>query len=355
MILLPGLIFILLGKPGRCLEGGGGFSFDGDVRHFAVATNTVYVATDETLYQLSHDLTLVQKRTQRGILTEENETDKRQFYRSPDSDTWNTTFRVNVLLPFDENHTLISCGGIDNGCGYCELLDLADISNMLYRENILVGPLKRNNASVAFLVDAEGSSYILTAIQQNQTKPTTGICPSNAEAAYLHNTNNNQKGGIFSLNADSTIPPFRGKGDLEFVDGFQINSAIYLFSNVHLGAKGSKVRLIWLESQTNKLLTMKSLRGASLQTSDRGDKGSRLLASSLVPGGPPVLWSGVFSVDGGQINTELVLFDISPDLNLKTDDDPDFFSATKSGNGNTVKVGQCIEKKELFHLFALNL
>ncbi|GLD48153.1 plexin-C1-like protein [Lates japonicus] len=51
-----------------------------------------------------------------------------------------------------------------------------------------------------------------------------------------------------------------------------------------------------------------------------------LLASSVIPGGPSVLWSGVFSVDGGQSNTELLVFDISPDLTGEDDSDPDFCS-----------------------------
>ncbi|XP_067437502.1 plexin-C1 isoform X2 [Thunnus thynnus] len=336
MILLSGLIFILLGKPGRCLEEDRDFIFDGDVRHFAVSTNTVYVATDEKLYQLNHDLTLVQSLTQRGILKGGKGADDQRFYRVSERDEWNATFSVNVLLPFDDNGTLITCGVTDNGCGYCELLDLSDISKVLYSEHILVVPVKRSSASVTFLVDVKRSSpetyYILSALQQN--KSTTTGCSLHSEAVYLYNTNNKQTGGIFSYNSDSSTPLFRTKGVAEFVDGFQISSIIYLFSNVPQDAESSKVRLIWLEVKTNKVQTMRSLRGASLHISDSGDKDSRLLASSVVPGGPPVLWSGVFSVDGGQTNTELVMFDISPDLTLRTDEDPDFCNAVSCDNRN---------------------
>ena len=352
MILLSGLIFIILGKPGRCLEEDGDFIFDGDVRHFAVSTNTVYVATDEKLYQLNHDLTLVQSLTQRGILKGDKWADDQHFYRVSERDEWNATFSVNVLLPFDDNGTLITCGVTDNGCGYCELLDLSDISKVLYSEHILVGPVKRSSASVTFLVDVKRSSpetYILSALQQD--KSTTTGCSLRSEAVYLHNTNNKQTGGILSYISDSSTPLFRTKGVAEFVDGFQISSIIYLFSNVPQDAEGSKVRLIWLEGKTNKFQTIRSLRGASLHISDSGDKDSRLLASSVVPGGLPVLWSGVFSVDGGQTNTELVMFDISPDLTLRTDEDPDFCFA--NCDNRNVKVGRCIAKK--FHLFALNL
>ncbi|XP_062299773.1 plexin-C1 isoform X2 [Scomber scombrus] len=350
MILLSGLIFIFLGKPGRCLEEGGGFTFNGDVRHFAVANNSVYVSTDDRLYQLNHDLTLVRSLTQRGILKEDKLLNVPRFYRVSEKDEWNATFSVNVLLPFD-NKTLISCGVTDNRCGYCELLDLADISQVRYSEAVLVGPVNNNSASVAFLVDVERSStnetYILTAIQQDGSpKPK---CSSGIEAVYLHNTNNTQLGGIFSFN-DKSTPLFKSKGDVSFVDGFQnrsISSIIYLLSNVPSENEGNKVRLIWLEGKTDKARTMKSLRGASLDISDLGGKGSRLLASSVVPGGPPVLWSGVFSVDGGQVNTELVMFDISPDLSRKENEDPDFCSAAKC-DGINVKAKTLQPKKTLF-------
>ncbi|XP_053170200.1 plexin-C1-like [Scomber japonicus] len=348
MILLSGLIFILLGKPGRCLEEDGGIYFNGDVRHFAVANNSVYVATDDRLYQLNHDLTLVQSLTHRGFLKYDKQLNVPRFHRVSEKDEWNATFSVHVLLPFDDNDTLISCGVTDNGCGYCEVLDLADISKVRYSEPILVGPVNPNNASVAFLVDVERSrtneTYILTAIQQDESpKPT---CSSGSEIVYLHSTNNQQQGGIFSFNEGST-PLFKSKGNVDFVDGFQISSIIYLFSNVPSDKEGNNVRLIWLEGKTSRVQTMRSLRGASLYISDLGGKGSILLASSVVPGGPPVLWSGVFSVDGGQTNTELVMFDISPDLTLKQNEDPDFCSAARC-DGMNVKPQTLKPKKTLF-------
>lgn len=328
MILLSGLLFILWGDPGRCLEEGGGFTFNGDIRHFAVATNTVYIATEEKLYQLSHDLTLVQSLSQRGLLMVGEQVGEERFYRVSETDEWNATFSVNILLPFVEKDTLISCGVIE--CGYCELLDLNNISNVLYREHLQVGPLWRSSLSVGFLVDVEKTStltetYILTGIQQYEGKSTETNCFPESYVVSLHNTNNNQRGGIFSNRDESISAVLKRKGDedVEFVDGFQIKSIVYLFSNLASKDKSNKVRLIWLEGQTGKTQTVKSLRGATLSISD-GGKGSRLLASSVIPGGPPVLWSGVFSVDGGQTNTELVLFDISPDLTGVIDVDPDF-------------------------------
>ncbi|KAE8281711.1 Plexin-C1 Virus-encoded semaphorin protein receptor Precursor [Larimichthys crocea] len=327
MILLPGLLFFLWGEPGRCLEEKG-FTFDGHIRQFAVANNTVYIATQEKLYQLSHDLIMVRSVTQRGILTGGASPFDEQFHRVSETDKRNATFSVNILLPFVENGTVISCGLTDNECGYCELLDPKNISNVLYREHILVGPPWSRSASVGFLVNVEKTvgqteTYILTAIQQGESTKTN--CSPGSDAVNLHNTNDKQTEGIFSLSGESTISRLTSKPNVEFVDGFQINSIIYLFSNLPSKDKPNKVRLIWLEGKTGKSYTLRSLRGATLSISDGGE-GSRLVASSVIPGGPPVLWSGVFSVDGAQANTELVLFDISPDLTGDTDKDPDFCS-----------------------------
>ncbi|XP_078099327.1 plexin-C1-like [Sander vitreus] len=327
MILLPALLFILWGERARCLEENGGFTFDGDIRHFAVADDTVYVATAETLYQLSHDLTLVQSLTQRGILTAGCQIDA-QFSRVSETDERNATFSVNMLLPFVENGTLISCGVIE--CGYCEVLDLKNISNVQYMENIEVGSLRRSSASIGFLVNVEETTtetYIMTALQIYEDKSTKSSCSSESEAVKLINTDNRQHGAIFSYIGEFSSDVIKRcpTGSAEFVDGFQISLTIYLFSNLPSSDTSNRVRLIWLQGKTNKAETFRSLRGATLSISD-GGKGSRLLASSVIPGGPPVLWSGVFSVDGGPTDTELLLFDISPPLTGDTDADPDFCS-----------------------------
>lgn len=334
MILLPGLLFILWGEAGLCLTESGGFTVKEDIRHFAVTNDTVYIATEEKLYQLRHDLTLVQGLTQRGILKGGPEPTDALLYRVSEPDKGNVTFSVNVLLPFVENGTVIVCGMADK-CGYCELLDLKNISNVLYRERIEVGSPWNSSASVSFLVNVEEKStetYILTAIQKIKGNPTKTICSSNLEAVTLRNTNNKQTGEIFSSRGKHKTTEIKREDNVEFVDGFQINSVIYLFSNVPSSDESNKVRLIWLEGKTGKTETLESLRGATLRLSD-GDKGSKLLASSVIPGGPPVLWSGVFSVDGGQTSTELVVFDISPDLTGATDVDPDFCSDCPNSKG----------------------
>ncbi|KAL3976752.1 phosphatidylinositol-3,4,5-trisphosphate 5-phosphatase 2 [Sarotherodon galilaeus] len=329
MILLLALLSVLWGERSLCLEEDGGFTFDGDIRQFAVTSSTLYIATEERLYQLSHDLTLINSLTQRGIIKTGNQQDDVQFYRVSDTADWNGTFSINVLLPFTKNDSLISCGVTDDDCGHCEVLDLKNISNLLYREHIQVGPLK-SSRSVSFLVDVkkktENDTYILTAIQKKG--PFEKRCPSDSETINLQDTDNKQDGGIFSLtDGASGTPRIKSKGDVEFVDGFQIKSTIYLFSNV-LSAQTNRVRLIWLKGERSKTDTLKSLRGATLSVSD--GESSRLVASSVIPGEQPVLWSGVFSVDGGDTNTELMVFDISPDYSRAGDRDPDFYTSVQS-------------------------
>ncbi|XP_030576389.1 plexin-C1 [Archocentrus centrarchus] len=332
MILLLGLLSVLWGDPGLCLEQDGGFTCDGDIRQIAVTSNSVYIATEERLYQLSHDLTLINSLTQRGILKTGNQPEDAQFYRVSETAAWNSTFSINVLLPFTKSDSMISCGVTDDDCGYCEVLDLKNISNLLYREHIQVGPLKRSSVSVSFLVDVkkktQTDTYILTAIQQNKEQPENSKCGINHQTINLHDTDNKQGGGIFSLtDGASGTPGIKSKGDVEFVDGFQISSTIYLFSNA-LSDQTNRVRLIWLQGDKSKTDALKSLRGASLSTSD--GESSRLVASSVIPGEQPVLWSGVFSVDGGDTNTELIVFDISADSSRGTDKDPDFYTSAPS-------------------------
>ncbi|XP_076732078.1 plexin-C1 isoform X1 [Maylandia zebra] len=332
MILLLALLSVLSGELGLCQKEDEGFTFDGDIRQFVVTPNLLYIATEERLYQLSHDLTLINSLTQRGILKTGNQQDDVQFYRVSDTAEWNATFSINVLLPFTKNDSLISCGVTDDDCGHCEILDLKNTSKLLHREHIQVGPLKRSSRSVSFLVDVkkktQADTYILTAIQQNTEKPENNKCGINRQTVNLQDADDKQGGGIFSLtDGASGTPGIKSKGDVEFVDGFQINSTIYLFSNA-LSAQTNRVRLIWLEGEKSKTDTLKSLRGATLSVSD--SQSSRLVASSVIPGEQPVLWSGVFSVDGGDTDTQLMVFDISPDYSRNTDRDPDFYTSVPS-------------------------
>ncbi|CAN9508149.1 unnamed protein product [Ophioblennius macclurei] len=332
MILLLGLLLILWGAPSLCQEEDRSFAFHGDIRHFAVANDTVYIATEEKLYQLNHDLTPVHSLTQKGVLWSGDQSDQEDFSRVSGAAYWNATFKVNILLPFAENRTVISCGVIDSACGYCEILDLKNISNILYKENIAVGPEKRSSASVGFLVNLKNrDTFILTAIQQDGSGQDK--CSSDSKTINLQNTYGTpHNGGIFSLNGASGKPTIKNRGNLGFVDGFQINSIIYLLANVPSGAKNKRFRLFWLEEKSSKRETLGSVRGANLSLSEGGD-GSRLLASSVIPDGASTLWSGVFSVDGGETNTQLVVFDISPDLSVQPDNDPTLYFLKDKSTG----------------------
>ncbi|XP_062238533.1 plexin-C1-like isoform X2 [Platichthys flesus] len=320
MILLPGLLFILWGEAARCRLQDGSFTFNGDVNHYAVATNTVYVATNDMLYQLSHDLTLVHSVPQRGVLKRGAQV---PFHRVSETDFANATFRINVLLPLVENDTLISCGVIDEECGHCEILKLMDISSLQHSESIQVGSLDHSNASIAVLVKVEKNTYILTALRQSPNPTERPNCTTDLETVQLQNAENNLYGGIFSLSDNNGKPLIESSGEVEFVDGFQISSTMYLLSNVRSTDESNRIRLIWLKGGGSKTQTIKSLRGATLKVSEAG--GHRLVASSVIPGAQPVLWSGVFSADVGQTNTKLLVFDISPDFTAKDNTDPDFY------------------------------
>ncbi|XP_043965072.1 plexin-C1-like [Gambusia affinis] len=331
---LLGLLCSIWGEPVQ------GFNFKEDLRQLAVGNNSVYIATEENFYQLSHDLTLIHSLIQRGILKSADQLDKEEFYRDPMKAVLNATFSVNVLLPFEKNDTLISCGVTGNKlCGFCEVLDLKNISKLVYNESIQVGPQRSSSGSVSFLVDVKEDSgqtetYILSAIKNPRD---TTDCSPDLKTINLQNTNHKQHGDIFSwCGRSGGKPGIQTEADVEFVDGFQINSTVYLFSNVASGGKTNKVRLIWLQAETSKTETLKSLRGATLSSS--GGEGSRLLASSVIPGGQQVLWSGVFSVDGGESNTELLLFDVSPDLNRKPNTDPDFYTSVDKPQNPPVPV-----------------
>ncbi|XP_077356058.1 plexin-C1 [Festucalex cinctus] len=336
LLLLTPLFCFIWPQIVQCLEAtGGSFVVDGDIRHLVATPNALYVATEEKLYQLSRGLSLVHAVNQKGILTG---TSSVAHFTRVAGDWWNETFSVNVLLPFVENGTLISCGVTDNVCGYCELLSLANISMVLHREHILVGPSKRTSASVAFLVDVPRAGhdvYIMTAIQQRKGKTLHSTCDSFTEVVYLHNTENKPE-LLFSFSGDGTNLQFRSSGDVDFMAGFQINAVIYLFANVLSSQAGrNRVRLVWLQASTRKADTLKSLRGVSLIIP--GMTGVRLVASSPVsPGRSSTLWVGVFSAEGDPSGTQLVLFDISPDLTIAADQDPDFYSARQSSHQDTV-------------------
>ncbi|XP_077565413.1 plexin-C1 [Stigmatopora nigra] len=295
------------------------FTTDGEIRHLVSTPDALYLSTEDKLYQLKPDLTLVRQLHQKGVLT--GKCDTSLFSKVSDGDPSNTTLSVNVLLPFPENGTLISCGVTENGFGYCELLALDDITNVVYSEHVLVGPYEPYGASVAFLVSflPPGTApqpdffYILTATQQRKDEKSRNLC-AHPGAVYLHNTSNRHKGGIFSFAAYDKNTHFESMVDVDFMDGFQIQSTVYLLANAFRTPPDvDAVRLLWLWAQASKVETMKTLRGASFDVP--GMKGSRLVASSVVwPGlsSAVVLWAGVFNHPGSPRATRLFLFDVTP-------------------------------------------
>nr|XP_061809456.1 plexin-C1-like [Nerophis lumbriciformis] len=328
MLLL--LLSICLLWPGAETTGRN-FTVDGEIRHLVATDDTLYVATEDKLYQLKRDLTLVYTLNQKGVLT--GNIDKAVFSRVTDGDPWNTTFSVNVLLPV--NGMLISCG-VTNECGYCEVLALDDISTTVHNETILVGSKKRKSTSVAFLPAtprANPEFYILAATQQRKGEDPQ-IC-ENPKAVYLHNSGMGQD--IFSFGGDGTNPSIESNKDVDFLDGFQINSTIYLFANVLDPTRGNdRVRLVWLTAKAKKLATFKSLRGAYFSV----PKGCRLAASSAVSPGlsSAVLWAGIFHADSDARGTQLLLFDISPPLDPYPYTDRDFCSPTCGAQKNETKA-----------------
>ncbi|KAL0962812.1 hypothetical protein UPYG_G00345810 [Umbra pygmaea] len=142
----------------------------------------------------------------------------------------------------------------------------------------------------------------------------------------LRNTQDKQPGGMLSTLDFGSNPLIdaRSNEDLQFVDGFQIVSHIYIFLNL---LKEPKVRLIWFKGKINKATTLKSLNGATLGCCE-DMKRPRLLSSTVIqsPAGATgqVLWAGVFT--GGNtlnpVNTVVAIYDISPSGTQNKD--PDF-------------------------------
>ncbi|KAK0132191.1 Plexin-C1 [Merluccius polli] len=282
----------------------------GDVRGFAVAAPWVYVDTGDHLHQL--DLSLVSLRSlhQRGTYVAVPESFDRTLAGLH-------AFGVKIMAPIVDRNVLITCGAIV--CGYCELLDLRNITRIIHREFT-------EDASVGFLVDINNKSYLLTAAEISDT----GVCPDKPTdpRIRLYGTNVGTP-ELFSFSDKTSSPEISARHrDVQFVNGFQIEKTIFIFSNVKVKTDLIKVRLIWLWAKEPKSKTLQSLRGATLDCSEGGEARQRLVSSSVIPGVQPVLWTGIFS-EHGTTNTKLAIFDISPPpTNEQTYNDPDFSTPT---------------------------
>ncbi|XP_024228669.2 plexin-C1 isoform X2 [Oncorhynchus tshawytscha] len=300
-----------------CVDWGWGqenLTFDGDVRDFAISDRSVYVVTDDRLYQLNHDFTKVIKRDTPNVV-----------YPKQEAPLSNETypFKVNILLPFIKNKTLITCG--TTKCGYCEILDLNEISKSVHSENIEVGSLDPGDSTIGFIVDVGTNSYIMTGRLQSRVRK---ACANSDQLLDLRNTLEGQHGGIFSDSDESTTPYIdaRQKEKFQFVDGFQSNSHIYVFSNV---PQERQVRVILFKSENSKTNTLRHFQGATLKCCGNTER-RELLSSSVIQGSGglhgQVLWAGVFTAGNTSdpINTVLAIYNISSTGPQLKYNDPDF-------------------------------
>ncbi|KAK9975977.1 hypothetical protein ABG768_021202 [Culter alburnus] len=259
-------------------------NFDGDIKDFVVGKSKLFVLTDHRLHQMRLDLS-EEKRKDINNATHQN--------------------RVNILMPFDDNDTLITCGTFRDG--YCEVLDLNDITNSIYYESgISVGP-RQNTKSVAFIAGPSTSRYLLVGKKDDEKPPYPVVT--------LWNTLQSQFSGIFNYIEAGAHPSIQSTAsDVEFVDGFQrvSPSESYLFLNAKIDSESKVLVLRMSSSKDKKTEIFKSLQAATIQCCN--DKARPVLvASTVIPSVNGVIWAGVFSAQNqtDPENTALALYDIS--------------------------------------------
>ncbi len=260
--------------------------FGGDIKDFVVSNSKLFVLTDDRLHQMRHDLY----------------EEKRKYITN--ASHYN---RVNILVPFDANGTLITCGTFENG--YCEVLDINDITDSIYYEsNILVGP-RQNEKSVAFIA----GMYLLVGKKEDDAK----YQDTRYSVVTLWSTLQDQPGGIFSRISEGSEAIIQSTvRDVEFVDGFQrvspSESESYLFLNAKTDSE-RKVVVLWMNnSKEKKIDIIKSLQAATIRCCSDKIR-PVLVTSTVIPSVNGVIWAGVFSAQNQQDpeNSALALYDIS--------------------------------------------
>ncbi|XP_060770237.1 plexin-C1-like [Neoarius graeffei] len=295
-------LFILL-KGAVCTSG---YTFNGVIRHFAVGNDKVFVATDSRLYQMKHDL-----------VQEKIKDIKRLNSRHQNA--------VSILLPFEKNASVIICGNSD--CGYCEVLDITDITRTIYREEDMpVGQLI-NESSVAFIVDVPKSDNLAYILVGSKDKDKDGVeheCLVFNNGVTLLNTHQSQRGGIFSQ-LDSTAVEANIKiPDVEWVDGFQVPSQFqsYLFANTGWRSSSpNKVVLFKMDNNNKKSEMTESLKVATLSCCE-GQAPSKLVSSTFILFESSLLWMGIFRAEqphNPENNTALAIYNIT---GIKLEDPP---------------------------------
>ncbi|XP_042578029.1 uncharacterized protein LOC122137025 [Cyprinus carpio] len=258
-------------------------NFDGDIKDFVVGNSTLFVLTDHRLHQMRHDL-----------------------YEEKTKDITNAIHhnRVNILVPFEANGTLITCGTFE---GYCEVLDINNITNSIYYESyILVGP-RQNEKSVAFIA----GRYLLVG-KKDDDETAQG---NRYSVVSLWNTLESQPGRIFSKLAEVSDASIQSTvRDVVFVDGFQrvSPSESYLFLNTKTDNERKVLVLRMNSAKEKKMDIIKSLQSATIQCCS--DKVRPVLvACTVIPSVNGVIWAaGVFSAENQQDpENSAALYDIS--------------------------------------------
>ncbi|KAJ8261796.1 hypothetical protein GJAV_G00158500 [Gymnothorax javanicus] len=300
---------------------------DENVSVFAVVNSTVYVATNNKLYQMRRNLTVEVRRD----TAQDN--------------------RVKLLVPFEKNNTLITCG--TTMCGYCDVLDLKNISKTLYTEPSPISSVFPNESSIGFLVDLGGSTakpntYLLIGAIPILPKN----CTVDAYFITLRNTDHLQDGDIFSpIETGSTEIRNRPNKplmdlDVEFVDGFARDEHVYILLNLNATGPQPRVRLLSMRQKGSKRETLSSFRGTTLRCC--GSEKYARLTSSVVIEGSRLLWAGIFNVSGDPFDTEstvLAIFNITH-TDARSDEDPDFCS--ESCSSISTKTSVTIEPKAIY-------
>ncbi|XP_026105931.1 uncharacterized protein LOC113077878 [Carassius auratus] len=257
--------------------------FDGDIKDFVVGNSKLFVLTDHRLHQMRHDLN-EEKRKDITKATEHN--------------------RVNILVPYDVNSTLITCGTFKDG--YCEILDINDITNSIYYESDnLIGP-EQNGKTVAFIA----GRYLLVGKKDDDAKAED----TRYSVVTLWSTLDSQPGGIFSRIAEGSEAIIQSTvRDVEFIDGFQrvSPSDSYLFLNTKTNNERKVLVLRMDSSKEKKSEIIKSLQASTVRCCS--DKVRPVLvASTVIPSVNDVIWAGVFSSQNQEDpENALALYDIS--------------------------------------------
>ncbi|XP_073725390.1 plexin-C1-like [Misgurnus anguillicaudatus] len=258
-------------------------TFDGDIRDFVVSINNskLFVLTDRQLHQMTHDLSL----------------EKTKDFNATHPNT------VTLLVPFEAYGTLITCA-TSNG-GYCEVLDLSDITNSIYWESKSSVP-QPNEKSIAFIVDSSNGAYLLVGKKDySQTDQFYTI-------VTLWSTLDSQPGSIFSASDDGSTPFIRTARYVEFIDGFQISllKLSYMFLNAKTRSGWQAYTLRLNNAKGHKTDILKSITGTMLKCCNDTSR-PVLVASALISSDKAVIWTGVFSALDDTENTALAVYDLS--------------------------------------------